>query len=352
MSYSLILLMYFLFLSKSLQVTHTFDLRCVRNMNINLEKKLSNFKNYKKGCQTRLLMRKNRNTSSNENIEELMKSLWVDQKYSFSSSVNPYTTYNSNSFSKYEPKSDNQQKYVEYLNKPEVDLIFVLGPAGTGKTLFACIRAIQLLKSGDIKKVVITRPAVSVDEDIGFLPGNIAKKMDPFTRPIFDIFQEFYTKTEVDNMIYQNIIEISPLAYMRGRTFKNAFIIADEMQNSTPNQMMMLTTRLGTGSKMVVTGDLKQTDKPTENGLMDFLEKYKKYSKANSFSNIQLVELDKKDIERSKIVQSVIDMYEYDNSVKNEHMNKHIHRNNSTFTQYNINSDAALIPKKDWKELN
>jgi phosphate starvation-inducible PhoH-like protein len=317
-------------------------------MNINLEKKLSNFKNYKKGCQTRLLMRKNRNTSSNENIEDLMKSLWVDQKYSFSSSGNPYNTYNSNSFSKYEPKSDNQKKYVEYLNKPEVDLIFVLGPAGTGKTLFACIRAIQLLKSGDIKKVVITRPAVSVDEDIGFLPGNIAKKMDPFTRPIFDIFQEFYTKTEVDNMISQNIIEISPLAYMRGRTFKNAFIIADEMQNSTPNQMMMLTTRLGTGSKMVVTGDLKQTDKPTENGLMDFLEKYKKYSKANSFSNIQLVELDKKDIERSKIVQSVIDIYEYDDSVKNEH----IHRNNSTFTQYNINSDAALIPKKDWKELN
>ena len=348
MSYSLLLLMYFLFLSKSLQLTHTFDSRCVRNMNINLEKKLSNFKNYKKGCQTRLLMRKNRNTSSNENIEDLMKSLWVDQKYSFSSSGNPYNTYNSNSFSKYEPKSDNQKKYVEYLNKPEVDLIFVLGPAGTGKTLFACIRAIQLLKSGDIKKVVITRPAVSVDEDIGFLPGNIAKKMDPFTRPIFDIFQEFYTKTEVDNMISQNIIEISPLAYMRGRTFKNAFIIADEMQNSTPNQMMMLTTRLGTGSKMVVTGDLKQTDKPTENGLMDFLEKYKKYSKANSFSNIQLVELDKKDIERSKIVQSVIDIYEYDDSVKNEH----IHRNNSTFTQYNINSDAALIPKKDWKELN
>jgi len=247
---------------------------------------------------------------------------------------------------------------VEYLNKPEVDLIFVLVPAGTGKTLFACIRAIQLLKSGDIKKVVITRPAVSVDEDIGFLPGNIAKKMDPFTRPIFDIFQEFYTKTEVDNMIYQNIIEISPLAYMRGRTFKNAFIIADEMQNSTPNQMMMLTTRLGTGSKMVVTGDLKQTDKPTENGLMDFLERFEKWSKKEGkekTNGIERIELDKRDIQRSNIVQNVIDIYEYEKDITTKDTVKHKNtttNRNSSFTQYSINSDAALIPKKDWKELN
>lgn len=272
-------------------------------------------------------MRKNRNTSSNENVEDLMKSLWVDQKYSFS---------------KYEPKTDNQKKYVDYLSSPEVDLIFVLGPAGTGKTLFACIRAIQLLKKGDIKKVVITRPAVSVDEDIGFLPGNIAKKMDPFTRPIFDIFQEFYTKQEVDSMIYNNIIEISPLAYMRGRTFKNAFIIADEMQNSTPNQMMMLTTRLGTSSKMVVTGDLKQTDKPTENGLMDFLVRFDKWSKKDEkekTNGIKLIELDKRDIQRSNIVQNVIDIYDFDKNL------------NSIETQYNIKYDAALIPKKDWKDL-
>jgi phosphate starvation-inducible PhoH-like protein len=274
-----------------------------------------------------MFMRKNRNTSSNENVEDLMKSLWVDQKYSFS---------------KYEPKTDNQKKYVDYLSSPEVDLIFVLGPAGTGKTLFACIRAIQLLKKGDIKKVVITRPAVSVDEDIGFLPGNIAKKMDPFTRPIFDIFQEFYTKQEVDSMIYNNIIEISPLAYMRGRTFKNAFIIADEMQNSTPNQMMMLTTRLGTSSKMVVTGDLKQTDKPTENGLMDFLVRFDKWSKKDEkekTNGIKLIELDKRDIQRSNIVQNVIDIYDFDKNL------------NSIETQYNIKYDAALIPKKDWKDL-
>jgi len=316
--------MYFLFLSKSLQHTNTFGSRYVRNMNINIEKRLNN---YKQSCQTRMFMRKNRNTSSNENVEDLMKSLWVDQKYSFS---------------KYEPKTDNQKKYVDYLSSPEVDLIFVLGPAGTGKTLFACIRAIQLLKKGDIKKVVITRPAVSVDEDIGFLPGNIAKKMDPFTRPIFDIFQEFYTKQEVDSMIYNNIIEISPLAYMRGRTFKNAFIIADEMQNSTPNQMMMLTTRLGTSSKMVVTGDLKQTDKPTENGLMDFLVRFDKWSKKDEkekTNGIKLIELDKRDIQRSNIVQNVIDIYDFDKNL------------NSIETQYNIKYDAALIPKKDWKDL-
>lgn len=305
--------MYFLFLSRNIFLK-PFSLKTMNTLSLNHKSILGFYSKKSTKHKNGLSMKKNRNTNSNidsnnDNIEDMLKSLWVDQKYSFSSSANSYVSLES--FSKYQPKSVNQQKYVEYLSNPEVDLIFVLGPAGTGKTLFACIRAIQLLKKGDIKKVVITRPAVSVDEDIGFLPGNIAKKMDPFTRPIFDIFQEFYTKPEVDNMIYQNIIEISPLAYMRGRTFKNAFIIADEMQNSTPNQMMMLTTRLGTGSKMVVTGDLKQTDKPTENGLMDFLEKYKRYSKANNFSNIQLVELDKKDIERSKIVQSVIDMYEF-----------------------------------------
>jgi phosphate starvation-inducible PhoH-like protein len=255
---------------------------------------------------------------------------------------------------------------VEYLNKPEIDLIFVLGPAGTGKTLFACVCAIQLLKKGDIKKVVITRPAVSVDEDIGFLPGNIAKKMDPFTRPIFDIFQEFYTKTEVDNMIYNNIIEISPLAYMRGRTFKNAFIIADEMQNSTPNQMMMLTTRLGTGSKMVVTGDLKQTDKPTENGLTDFIKRFKKYDKMNKEKEekeekeekscgIQIIELDKTDIQRSRIVQSVIDMYEFLEYPKSFSTNTTVTQKSVNYlnneNNVNLDSDAALIPRKDWKSL-
>ena len=126
---------------------------------------------------------------------------------------------------RYNPKGVAQQKYCQYLENADNSIIVAIGPAGTGKTMFACLKAIQLLKKGELSKIVITRPAVTVEEEIGFLPGNIAKKMDPWTRPIFDIFNEVYSKTDIDNMIYSNVIEISPLAYMRGRTFKNSFIM-------------------------------------------------------------------------------------------------------------------------------
>jgi phosphate starvation-inducible PhoH-like protein len=173
----------------------------------------------------------------------------------------------------YNARTKNQEKYIDYLNDDDNKLIIAVGPAGTGKTLFACLKAISQLRNGEINKLVITRPVVTVEEDIGFLPGNIVKKMDPWTRPIFDLFLEFFSKTELDNYINANIIEISPLAFMRGRTFKNSFIIADEMQNSSPNQMKMLTTRIGINSKMVITGDLKQTDILKENGLNDLVNK-------------------------------------------------------------------------------
>jgi phosphate starvation-inducible PhoH-like protein len=221
----------------------------------------------------------------------------------------------------YSPKGENQKKYVECLNNDNNKIIVVYGPAGTGKTMFACIKAINLLKSGILNKIILTRPVVTVEEELGFLPGNIVKKMDPWTRPIFDIFSEFYSKAELDNMVYNNVIEISPLAFMRGRTFKNAFIIADEMQNSSPNQMMMLTTRIGTNSRMVITGDLKQTDKTSQNGLSDFVQKINIYyenkdneSKNKTIenkNNIQLIEFMNKDVERSDIVKNVIEIYNY-----------------------------------------
>lgn len=258
--------------------------------------------------------------------------------------IRPYTTLfskkdkskfsneNSNSFS-YLPKNENQEKYVNYLNNNDANIVVSVGPAGTGKTMFACMKAIDLLKSRKLNKIVITRPIVSVEEEeLGFLPGNLVKKMDPWTRPIIDIFMEFYSKTEVDNMIYNNIIEISPLAYMRGRTFKNAFIIADEMQNSTPNQMLMLTTRIGENSKLVITGDLKQTDRKMDNnGLSDLIEKVKVYKKNHNETNnsIEIVEFGKEDIERSKIVEKVISIYQY----------KEIKTKSSSHS-----SDAALIP--------
>jgi phosphate starvation-inducible PhoH-like protein len=232
----------------------------------------------------------------------------------------------------YIPKTSNQRKYVSYLNDNDVHLIFAIGPAGTGKTLFACLNAIQLLKAGDIQKIVLTRPIVPVDdEELGFLPGNINKKMEPWTQPIFDIFLEFFPKHVLNDYINNGVIEVSPLAFMRGRTFKNSFIIADEMQNSSPNQMKMLTTRIGINSKMVITGDLTQTDKVSNmnNGLSDLLYKVTNYSPIEYINdNIKVIDFDKTDIERSLIVQKIINIYDYKQS-----------NNNSIL-------DSALMPKQ------
>ena len=262
---------------------------------------------------------------------------------------------------KYIPKNENQMHYVNLLNNNSVSIVIASGPAGTGKTMFACIRAIELLKNKKLNKIVLTRPIITVEEEeLGFLPGNLVKKMDPWTRPILDIFMEYYSKTDIENMIFNNIIEISPLAYMRGRTFKNAFIIADEMQNSTPNQMLMLTTRLGMNSKLVITGDLKQTDRSTENnGLLDLLNKKKIFDKYNNNKNdIEVVEFQNLDIERSAIVQKIMNLYQFNE----ESEIKKLGKKNFTLTVNEkeeknqldekeiISSDAALIPKKISKE--
>jgi phosphate starvation-inducible PhoH-like protein len=207
----------------------------------------------------------------------------------------------------YSPRGPNQKRYVEYLDDPAVSILLGVGPAGTGKTLFACSAAVQEMKRGAIQKIILTRPVVSVEEDIGFLPGSLIAKMDPWTRPIFDILGEFYTQKDVDSMLHSGAIEISPLAYMRGRTFKKSFIIADEMQNSSPNQMLMLTTRLGQGSKMVITGDLKQSDRMTNNGLLDIMNKLKAYQ--GDSSSIKVVEMGFEDVERSVVVSKILDIY-------------------------------------------
>ena len=209
----------------------------------------------------------------------------------------------------YLPKNNNQENYVKYLNDDSIKIILSIGPAGTGKTLFACQKAILNLKNQEIDKIIVTRPIVIVEEDIGFLPGNIIKKMDPWTKPIFDSFLEYLTKSELDLYLKNEQIEICPLMFMRGRTFKNAFIIADEMQNSSPNQMKMLTTRLGINSRIVITGDLKQTDAVKENGLKDFLTKVQQYN--NNTDLIKTVYFKNEDIERSIIVKKVIDIYNY-----------------------------------------
>ena len=212
----------------------------------------------------------------------------------------------------YEPKSDSQVEYVEMLEDSRYKMIIANGAAGTGKTLLACQSAIKELYDGDIDKIIITRPVVPVEEDIGFLPGTLNKKMDPWTRPIMDIFNDFHSKNNLKNMIKDNIIEISPLGFMRGRTFKNAFIIADEMQNCSPNQMIMLLTRLGDNSKIVITGDLKQCDKDWS-GLKDLLEKldlyYSNEKEKMREDGIGIIEFTNLDVQRSELVSKILKIY-------------------------------------------
>ena len=188
---------------------------------------------------------------------------------------------------------------------PKKDIVFGIGPAGTGKTMLAVQVAVKQFKEGLVDKIIVTRPAVSVDEDLGFLPGTLEEKMAPWTRPIFDVLREYFNAKEITGMIEEGIIEIAPLAYMRGRTFKNAFILADEMQNATPNQMKMLLTRLGEGSKMAVTGDLNQADRIKDNGLIDFINHLDK----KQATRLDIVRFAQKDIERHEAVKEVLQVY-------------------------------------------
>jgi phosphate starvation-inducible PhoH-like protein len=203
-------------------------------------------------------------------------------------------------------RSQNQKTYLQKLQNDETSIVFAIGPAGTGKTMLAVMHGIKLYQEGLVDKIIVTRPAVSVDEDLGFLPGDLNEKMAPWTRPIFDVMGEYYKQSDIAEMLKEGVIEISPLAYMRGRTFKNAYIVADEMQNATVSQMKMLLTRLGEGSKMVVTGDLAQADRRSDNGLIDFCNLLA--SKPN-LKHIDIVEFDHKDIERHDAVREVLNIY-------------------------------------------
>jgi phosphate starvation-inducible PhoH-like protein len=168
--------------------------------------------------------------------------------------------------------------------------------------------AIKALKERQITKIVLTRPAVGVeDEKHGFLPGTLQQKMEPWTKPLFDVLHEYYTPRDTQSMMETDVIEICPLAFMRGRTFKNCYIIADEMQNATPNQMKMLLTRIGENSRILVTGDVRQTDrKEGDNGLLDFRKLLAEYENSKYVSSILF---NNKDIERHPAVEEILNIY-------------------------------------------
>ena len=213
----------------------------------------------------------------------------------------------------YTPKTPNQLLYSESLDNTEKTMTVALGPAGSGKTLLACVHAISSLKRGEIRKIVLTRPLVSVEEEeIGFLPGNLVTKMDPWTKPMFDIFKEFYSVSDLNNLVKLGVIEVAPLAFMRGRTFHRSFVLADEMQNASPSQMMMLATRMGQESKLVVTGDLNQSDRYENNGLRHFLGRFDDYRYTHgdekALKYIDVIEMDNRDICRSPFVSSILDI--------------------------------------------
>lgn len=202
------------------------------------------------------------------------------------------------------PKNVAQEKYVMALENPDIDIVFAVGYAGTGKTYLATLFAIQQLKLGAVDKVVITRPNIAVDDrDIGFLPGDIMKKMAPWTKPVLDVFEEYYSVKDITHMIEENVIELVPVAYLRGRTFKNAIVILDEAQNTTKNSMLSTLTRIGEGTKMVITGDVKQSDRGHENGLTDFLKRFE------SSRRIAVCHFDKNSVERHPIITEILGMY-------------------------------------------
>ena len=205
------------------------------------------------------------------------------------------------------PNGSHQQEYIETINKRV--LTFGIGPAGTGKTYLAVASAVQQLVSGEVEKILLVRPAVEAGEKLGFLPGDLSQKVDPYLRPLYDALFEMLGFKETNQLIERNIIEVVPLAFMRGRTLNDSFIILDESQNATVEQMKMFLTRFGFGSKVVVTGDITQIDLPknTQSGLVHSLDVLK------GLSEVGFIKFDSKDIVRHGLVQKIVEAYEEHN---------------------------------------
>ena len=204
-------------------------------------------------------------------------------------------------------RNPKQEEFLKLLDNPSISIVVATGPAGCGKTHLASLMGLKKLHEGAIEKLIITRPAVSVDEDHGFLPGSLEEKMDPWMRPIYDSLYHFYSPQKIRSLIDDKVIEICPLAYARGRTFENAWVIGDETQNCTITQMMMLLTRIGQNSKMVITGDLAQSDLNVTNGLSDLIKRLDQH--ATGMSDIHKIHFSHTDVERHPVIKNILQLY-------------------------------------------
>lgn len=223
------------------------------------------------------------------------------------------------------PRSENQLKLVQEYEKN--DMIFAIGPAGSGKTYTAIALAVRSLKNKEIKKIILSRPAVEAGEKLGFLPGDMKDKIDPYLQPLYDALQDMIPAAKLKEYMEMNVIQIAPLAFMRGRTLNDAVVILDEAQNTTTQQIKMFLTRMGMNTKMIVTGDMTQIDLPTSqtSGLIQALRILK------GVKGISFIELNKKDIVRHKLVTRIVEAYEkFDEKVKQEKMEKHKDSINAT----------------------
>lgn len=207
------------------------------------------------------------------------------------------------------PRSQNQKDYLNNIKDYKIPLVFGIGPAGVGKTAIAMTNGLrQVFQEGNYKRLIITRPTVQTDDDIGTLPGTLEDKMRPYLLPIYDICKDFMTMEDIKYHLAIETVEICPLSLMRGRTFKNCFILCDEMQNSTVSQMKCLLTRIGEGSKIVLTGDTRQHDRAFEvNGLQDFVDRIEYFNK--DIEGIKVTYFNNDDIQRHSIIPTILNLY-------------------------------------------
>ena len=221
------------------------------------------------------------------------------------------------------PRSENQMKLVESFN--ESDLTFAIGPAGSGKTYTAIALAVRALKNKEIRKIILSRPAVEAGEKLGFLPGDMKEKIDPYLQPLYDALQDMIPAAKLQEYMESNVIQIAPLAFMRGRTLSDAVVILDEAQNTTTQQIKMFLTRMGMNTKMIITGDITQIDLPPSqtSGLVQALHILK------GVKGISVVEMNKKDIVRHRLVERIVEAYDkFDKEKKNVIKDKNNESNN------------------------